>query len=81
MNNQQCSKCHSTLNASAKFCHICGTPISSTPIVNEQPSKAQALQFVRVQEQSQGAYSIQIPKGWQYSATIQQYPDGNAVSI
>ena len=83
MNNQQCTKCLSTLHASAKFCHICGTPISSTRVTDtsSQQTKAQPLQLMYVSEQSQGAYSIQVPKGWQYSATIQQYPDGNAVSI
>ena len=87
MNTQQCSKCHATLKASSKFCHICGTAISSTRTTatssRQQPqqTKAQPIQFMRVHEQSQGAYSIQIPQGWHYSATLQQYPDGNAVSI
>lgn len=84
MNTLRCTKCQSTLKSTAKFCHICGTPVSlprPTTTPPQQQMQAQPLQFVRVREQSQGAYSIQIPKGWQYSATIQLYPDGNAVSV
>lgn len=72
--NRQCTQCQATLKSSAKFCHLCGTPVTAT-----QP-KQEPLQLVRVGEQSQGAYSILVPKGWQYAASIQLYPDGNAVS-
>lgn len=72
---QQCTQCQTTLKPAAKCCHHCGKPVAAT-----QPKQA-VPQLVRVREQSQGAYSILMPKGWQYSASIQLYPDGNAVSV
>ncbi len=72
---QQCTHCQAMLTSSAKFCHLCGTPVTAT-----QP-KQEPLQFARMREQSQEAYSILVPKGWQYATSIQLYPDGNAVSV
>ena len=74
--NQQCTQCQAMLTSSAKFCHLCGTRVTATLSSKEEP-----LQFMRVREQSHGAYSILVPKGWQYAASIQLYPDGNAVSV
>ncbi len=72
---QQCTHCQATLISSAKFCQLCGTPVTATQANVEQ------LQFTRVREQGQGAYSILVPKGWQYTTSIQLYPDGNAISV
>ncbi|HEY6541115.1 MAG TPA: hypothetical protein VIZ18_09265 [Ktedonobacteraceae bacterium] len=47
----------------------------------QEPERAQPVQFMPVREQSQGAYSIQVPQGWQYTTTLHLYPDGNAVSV
>lgn len=85
--NRQCTQCQAMLNLDAKFCHLCGASVSIPQPVNthqrqsdQQDTGAQAPKLVRIQEQNQGAYSIQIPKGWHYAASIQLYPDGNAVS-
>src|SRR5579859_3492729 len=47
----------------------------------QEPESAQQVQFMPVREQSQSAYSIQVPQGWQYTAALQLLPDGNAVSV
>lgn len=72
---QQCTNCQAMIMSSAKFCQHCGTPVTATQ------AKAEPLQLMRVREQSQGAYSMLVPKGWQYTASIQLYPDGNAISV
>src|SRR5579864_7486318 len=72
--NRQCPQCQATIASSTNICHICKTPITTN-----QP-KQEPLKLIRVHEQSQGAYSILIPQGWRYAASIQLYPDGNAVS-
>ena len=53
--HQQCTHCQATLRSSAKFCDSCGTAVAATLPKEEQ------LQFARVREQSQGAYSILVP--------------------
>ena len=47
----------------------------------QEPGGAQPVQFMTVWEQSQGAYSIQVPQGWQYAVTLQLQPDGNAIAF
>lgn len=87
MTTQQCSHCQNILIPSARFCHCCGKPVSENPN-SAQPEQSQnaaapieSLNFVRFQEQNEGAYTLNVPQGWQTTAVIQHYPDSSAIPI
>ena len=80
MNTQQCSHCHNILKADARFCRHCGQPISEKREgAQEQQQQAASLNFVRFQEQREGAYTLKMPQGWKVSAAIQQLADAAAL--
>lgn len=70
---QHCPHCQASIQAKSTNCPRCGKSLPSERQTNER------FQFTRIQEQSQSAYSILVPKGWHYAAHITRYPDGNAI--